>query len=56
MIHLFDVLNDTPALDVFPRQAGSIKKGDRVELSLDFLPTGEVVLDGQDLICTIAGR
>lgn len=37
-------------------QAGSIKKGDRVELSLDFLPTGEVLLDGQDLTCTLAGR
>lgn len=33
-----------------------MKKGDRVELSLDFLPTGEVLLDGADLTCTVAGR
>lgn len=37
-------------------KAGSVKKGDRVELSLDFLPTGEVLLDGADLTCTVAGR
>lgn len=37
-------------------QAGSVKKGDRVELSLDFLPTGEVILEGADLTCTVAGR
>lgn len=27
-----------------------------MELSLDFLPTGEVLLDGADLTCTVAGR
>uniref|UniRef100_A0A7S2QVW6 MSP domain-containing protein n=2 Tax=Triparma pacifica TaxID=91992 RepID=A0A7S2QVW6_9STRA len=35
---------------------GSLKKGERLEFTLEFSPVTETMLDGIELVCTIAGR
>ena len=35
---------------------GSLKKGERLEFTLEFSPVTETLLDGIELVCTIAGR
>jgi len=47
----------TPMLQITGgKLGGSIRKGEKLELEVEFRPVGEVALDGTKLTCTVAGR
>ena len=48
---------NNPMLQILGAKSnGSLKKGEKLEFTLEFSPVTETMLDGIELVCTIAGR